>query len=300
MFEGDPGLRIGTSSWSERDWVGVFYPKGTPPARYIEHYSTVYDTVEIDATFYRMPSERAVDAWAARTPDHFRFAAKTPRIITHEKVLDGAVWDMTLFVETMQRLGPKLGPLLLQFPYFNKKAFEGPEPFLERLDRFLGELPPGPRYAVELRNKAWVVPLAHEICKKHGAALAWVEQAWMPSADQWPRRLGGPSSDFAYIRFLGDHKAIEEITDRWDRPVIDRRPTLERWIPVMRQLREQGVDVYGFFNNHFAGHAPATIDLFTKLWTGEDPGEFVEPNDDDPPPGEEPPKPTFEEKGLPF
>ena len=76
--------------------------------------------------------------------------------------------------ETMQRLGERLGPILLQFPYFNRKAFEGPEEFFERLDRFLEALPKGPRYAVELRNKAWVVPLAHQICKRHGVALAWV------------------------------------------------------------------------------------------------------------------------------
>lgn len=299
MFEGDDGLRIGTSSWSERDWVGVFYPPRTPAPRFIEHYSTIYDTVEIDSTFYHAPAEGVVDRWAERTPDHFRFAAKTPRSITHEKVLDGALGEMRLFVETMQRLGPKLGPILLQFPYFNRRAFDGPEPFLERLDRFLGQLPPGPRYAVELRNKAWVIPLAQKVCRAHGVALAWVEQAWMPSADEWPRRLGGPSADFAYIRFLGDHKAIEEITDRWDRPVIDRRPVLERWLPVLRQLRADGVDVYGFFNNHFAGHAPATIDLFTRLWNGEEPEEFIPPDAGREGPGAGPGAPPVEGE-LPF
>lgn len=267
MFEGDEGLRIGTSSWSEKDWVGVFYPEGTKPAEYIEHYSTIYDTVECDATFYRMPSERMVDAWTRRTPENFRFAAKVPRIITHEKVLVDAEEDVTLFVETMQRLGERLGPLLFQFPYFNKKAFESADPFFERLDAFLGSLPPGPRYVVELRNARWVGRTAQEICARHGVCLAWVEQAWMPHAEQWPKILGGPTTDFAYIRFLGDHKAIEKITDRWDEVVIDQSEVLEKWVPVMRGLRAQGVDVFGFFNNHFAGHAPATIDLFRELWS---------------------------------
>lgn len=266
MFEGDSGLRIGTSSWSERDWVGVFYPPGTPPAAYIEHYATVYDTVEIDATFYRSPSERMVDAWARRTPEHFRFAAKVPRTITHEKMLVDAEGEMTLFVETMQRLGSRLGPLLLQFPYFNRGAFPGPEPFLERLDRFLGRVPPGVRIAVELRNPRWIGRAAQEVCARHRAALAWVEQAWMPKAAEWPRLTGGPSADFAYVRFLGDHKAIEEITDRWDRVVIDRTEVIERWVPIIRELRASGLDVFGFFNNHFAGHAPATIELFRKIW----------------------------------
>jgi uncharacterized protein YecE (DUF72 family) len=266
VFEGDPGLRIGTSSWSEKDWVGVFYPPGTAPAAYIEHYATVYDTVEVDATFYRSPTERMVDAWARRTPENFRFAAKVPRAITHEKVLVDAEGEMTLFVETMRRLGDRLGPLLLQFPYFNRQAFPGPEPFLERLDRVLGTVPPGVRLAVELRNPRWVGRAAQEVCARHGAALAWVEQAWMPKAAEWPKLTGGPSADFAYVRFLGDHKAIEEITDRWDCVVIDRTEVLERWAPIVRELRARRVDVFGFFNNHFAGHAPATIELFREIW----------------------------------
>ena len=269
MFEGDDGLRIGTSSWSERDWVGCFYPLKTPPAKYIQHYSGVFDTVECDATFYRMPTEKMISGWCERTPENFRFAAKVPRLITHEKVLDNAKDDLLLFVEIMQGLGDRLGPLLFQFPYFNRKAFSGPEPFFERLDHFLEDLPTGPRYVVELRNKAWVVPAAQEICSRHGVALAWVEQAWMPSAREWSKRLGGPSADFAYIRFLGDHKAIEQITDRWDQVVIDQRQVVARWVPVIRALREQGVEVFGFFNNHFAGHAPATIELFRELWCSE-------------------------------
>jgi len=216
-----------------------------------------------------MPTEKMVSGWCERTPENFRFAAKVPRLITHEKILENAKEDLLLFVDIMQGLGDRLGPLLFQFPYFNRKVFTGPEPFFERLDRFLEDLPDGPRYVVELRNKAWVVPAVQEICSRRGVALAWVEQAWMPSAQEWPRRLGGPSANFAYIRFLGDHKAIEQITDRWDQVVIDQRQVVARWIPVIRELRENGVEVFGFFNNHFAGHAPATIELFRELWRSE-------------------------------
>ena len=87
MFAGDSNLHIGTSSWSSKDWVGPFYPTGTRPEHFIEYYATVYDAVEIDATFYRMPTVRNVDAWRRRTPSGFTFAVKTPRIITHEKCL---------------------------------------------------------------------------------------------------------------------------------------------------------------------------------------------------------------------
>ncbi|MFQ5655022.1 MAG: DUF72 domain-containing protein [Planctomycetota bacterium] len=266
MFEGDPGLRIGTSSWSTRDWVGGFYPPGTPPHRYIEHYSTVFDTVEIDATFYRMPTERNVDAWRRRTPDGFLFAAKTPRIITHEKILSGAGEEMTQFLETMARLEGRLGPILLQFPYFNKRAFPSEGPFLERLDRFLDDLPGGFRYAVEVRNRAWLGRELEAVCARHGAALAWIDQAWMPRPAEWRRRLGDPTAEFAYIRWLGDHRGIEKITTTWEKTVTDRKPEIAEWVPIIRELRAEGIDVFGFFNNHFAGNAPQTIEWFRELW----------------------------------
>lgn len=266
MFEGDGGLRIGTSSWSAKDWRGVFYPEKTAATDFIRHYSSIYDTVEVDATFYHMPRESTVHRWREVTPEGFVFAAKVPRVITHEKVLEDAQGEMLLFIETMSLLEEKLGPLLLQFPYFNKKAFESQEPFLERLDRFLSSLPGGIRYAVEVRNKNWVGRQLNEICARHGVALAWVDQAWMPAPQQWQKLVDGPSSDFSYFRFLGDHKAIEKITKSWDRQVIDRSERLRQWAPVLREVRGTGVDVFGFFNNHFAGHAPATIETFREIW----------------------------------
>ena len=266
MFEGDPGLRVGTSSWSSKDWSGVFYPPELPSNRYIEHYATVYDSVEIDATFYGVPDVSTVHAWRARTPDGFRFAAKVPRTVTHEKTLVDAEGDMEQFLDTMAELGDRLGPLLLQFPYFNKKAFESKGPFLERLDAFLGGLPAEFRYVVEVRNKWWIGRDLHEVCQRHRVALAWVHQAWMPSAREWQKRLGTTSTNFAYFRFLGDHKAIEEITRTWDKPVVDRTRELERWVPIIQDLRAARLPAYVFFNNHFAGHAPATIELFREVW----------------------------------
>ena len=137
MFEDDRGMRIGTSSWSEKSWKGVFYPEALAPRDYIRHYSGVYDSVEIDATFYAIPSRSTIEGWRERTPAGFQFSAKMPRTITHEKVLVDAEEDVEIFVETMQWLGDRLGPLLFQFPYFNRKVFSSPDQFLERLDRFL-------------------------------------------------------------------------------------------------------------------------------------------------------------------
>jgi len=266
MFASDPGLWIGTSSWSSKDWVGPFYSPGTKPAAFIEHYATVFDTVEIDATFYRMPTRANVDSWRRRTPESFRFAAKVPRVVTHDKVLVDARGDMLEFLEVMSALGPRLGPVLLQFPYFNKQAFRSLNPFLERLDRFLGELPEGFRIAVETRNKAWVKPPLLEVCRAHGAALAWVEHAWMPGPEQWRSVTGQGTADFAYLRWLGDRKGIEEITTTWEKPVIDRQPVVSRWVEAVRGLRDAQIEVFGYFNNHFAGHAPDSVRLFEQLY----------------------------------
>ena len=265
MFAKDKGLRIGTSSWSSTDWVGPFYPEGTQPEAFIEYYSGRFDTVEIDATFYRMPSARNVAAWKSRTPEGFKFAVKTPRTITHEKVLLDAEDDMRLFLDIITKLDDRLGPILLQFPYFNKKAFETKTPFLERLDEFLQILPEQHRFAVEIRNRAWVRDV-HTLCKSHKVALAWIEQAWMPSAVDWPKLTGGPSTDFAYLRFLGDHKGIEEMTTRWDRLVIDQTGTTRCWVDIIKDLRARAVEVNGYFNNHFAGFGPGSIALFEALY----------------------------------
>src|SRR5437867_7193315 len=130
-------LRIGASSWSAPSWEGVFYPPGMPPSDYLAHYAGRFDTVEVDATFYRIPGERMVDAWRERTPSCFVFAAKFPQVITHEKLLEGCAAECAEFLRVMRRLGDKLGPLLLQFRYFRKDEFPDPNPFIDRLARFL-------------------------------------------------------------------------------------------------------------------------------------------------------------------
>ena len=88
----------------------------------------------------------------------------------------------------------------------------------------------------------------------------------MHRAREWPKRLGGMSSDFAYVRWLGDHKAIEKITTSWEKPVLDRGKAIAAWVPLVQELRQAGVDVFGYFNNHFAGNAPASIELFREIW----------------------------------
>ena len=116
--EGLPAqLFLGTTSWSNADWEGLIYPAGCAAADYIEHYAKVFRSVEIDSTWYRVPTPRAIEGWLRRTPPHFRFTAKIPRVISHEKMLVDCMGDLEVFLEAMAPLGERLGPLLMQFPY---------------------------------------------------------------------------------------------------------------------------------------------------------------------------------------
>ncbi len=260
-------LHLGTSSWSAPSWVGVFYPTGTLPADFLSYYAERYDTVEIDSTFYRVPTSSMIKKWGAATPPGFLFAAKVPQVITHEKILVDCQREILEFVKAMEGLGDKLGPLLLQFPYFNKNAFASSTDFFQRLSAFLKGSPQPFQWAVEIRNKSWLTPAFYAILREHQAAYALVDQAWMPPVEQVLRGDSPLTADFSYVRWLGDRKEIEEITTSWDKVVVDRTADLQRWVEPIRHILAEGKVVYGFFNNHYSGHAPASLELFRQMMT---------------------------------
>jgi uncharacterized protein YecE (DUF72 family) len=263
-------LRLGTSSWGEKGWVGTFYPPGTRPLGFLGHYAGQFGSVEADNTYYRIPSARTIRGWEERTPLGFTLCAKFPRSIVHggtgqqpdsaailESPLARASSD--LFLERMQLMGAKLGPLLIQFPYFNRSAFPERGPFLERLDRFLGELPGDFRYAVELRNRQWVDESFLEILKRHRAAWVWADLPYMPRPWQWSEGLELRTADFTYTRLIGDRKATNALTETFSRPVLDKAEELLRWADYLRPVVAGPGDHFVFANNHYAGHGPATV-----------------------------------------
>lgn len=264
-------IRIGTSSFSENDWVGPFYPQGTRPADFLAYYATRYSTVEVDATYYAIPSRRTVEGWSRKISNDFILSAKFPRSIVHggegarpdPKIVlvpDKTYDDRDRFLDVMSIMGKRLGPLVLQFPYFAKAVFASSKEFLERLDRFLSDLPGGFRYGVEIRNRNWLNESFTEILKRHNAALVLVDQAWMPHGDEVAEKFDIVTSDFVYIRLLGDRKEIEAITKTWDKEVIDREERLQRWADLVSRLVERQIETLIYVNNHYAGFAPATAD----------------------------------------
>ncbi|MEX1025239.1 MAG: DUF72 domain-containing protein [Planctomycetota bacterium] len=268
-------FRLGTSSWSAKGWVGPFYPPGTPPRGFLAHYAEHFTTVEADVTYYRMPDRKLVAGWKSAVPDGFQVSAKFPRTIVHAG--DGPrpdadtvlVWervggDALEFVERMSALEGNLGPLVLQFPYFNQRAFPSVEPFLERLDGFLERLSPVPRLAVEVRNKHWVDTPLLDLLRARGVALVLVDLAYMPHPAEFQQRFDLVTTDFVYCRLIGDRQAVEAHTKTFDRIVVDRSDRLERWAAFLKDL--QGVpEAYVYANNHFAGHGPATVRALERL-----------------------------------
>ncbi|MGH9744464.1 MAG: DUF72 domain-containing protein [Candidatus Acidiferrum sp.] len=262
-------IRIGTSAFTAAGWEGSFYPAGMKPAEYLSYYATQFDAVEVDSTFYRTPAIATVRGWDAKTPSGFVFAAKVPQSITHEKVLVGCEDELGTFLKTMDVLGEKLGPLLLQFPYFNKTVFKSGGEFLARLGPFLKTLPTGYRFAAEIRNKYWLDAKFAETLREHGVALTLIDQSWVPRPWEMTKKFDMITADFTYVRWLGDRKGIEEQTKAWDKTIVDRRSDLERWVEVLRSLGHNMklLKIFAFANNHYAGHGPATVRLFQELWS---------------------------------
>jgi uncharacterized protein YecE (DUF72 family) len=168
-------ILLGTSAFTAEGWVGSFYPVGMQPRDFLSYYATQFNVVELDNTFYRTPAISTVEGWNLKTPPGFIFAAKVPQVITHEKVLVDCKDDLNHFLKTMSVLGDKLGPLLFQFGYFNRSVFESGSEFVARLKPFLEKLPKDFKFALEIRNKAWLDARFTDLLRQHGVALALID-----------------------------------------------------------------------------------------------------------------------------
>jgi uncharacterized protein YecE (DUF72 family) len=274
-------IRCGTSSFSERDWVGPFYPPGTPPADFLRIYAEHFDTVEVDATYYAIPSEKTVSSWAEKTPEGFTFAAKFPSAIVHAG--DGARPDADAlltpdrtypardrFLRVMSLLRNRLGPLVLQFPYFRRDVFPDAAPFLDRLDRFLTDLPAEFSCAVEIRNRSWLTTEFAALLARHNAALILQDYPGMPAADELEPLFDPVTADFCYIRLVGDRSKIETVTTTWNREVLDRDESLRRWAGFLQRTVKKRKPIFLFVNNHYAGYAPGTVMRLMNLLNGNE------------------------------
>ena len=263
----EPGLLLGTSAFTANGWQGSFYPPGIPTRNFLSYYATQFKTVEIDSTYYGTPCAATVTNWYERTPPDFVFAAKVPQIVTHEKVLKDCEAEFDEFIDQMKLLHEKLGPLLLQFPWFNKYQIQADE-FFRRLHLFLKRVKdlPTVRLVVEIRNKAWLDKRFLDLLREHNVALALTDLSNMPRPWELKNGLDLATTDFVYVRWLGDRKGIEALTMRWDRTVVDRTDDLRNWAGLFRQFVSRDLKVYAYANNHYSGYGPGTVKLFWDMW----------------------------------
>ncbi len=262
------------------DWCGSFYPAAIEPAEMLAAYAEQLSTVEVDSTWYRMPTHAMVDSWNARTPAGFRFAAKVPRVITHEKYLEGCGAEVNQFIAVMSRLGDKLGPMVLQFPYVAKardpEEYATGEQFRVRLKNFIPFLPENLQWVVEIRNSRWIRDELLDLLAGRGISLAFIDYYTMDPLPKLAARKGILTGPIVYIRFLGNHKQMDAAVQRaraegkrnldWDSLLVDRTEQMRQWIPPIRNFAAMVKPIYVYFNNHYAGYAPGSVELFSQLW----------------------------------
>lgn len=254
-------VRIGTQGWNYDAWVGPFYPAGTRPADYLPVYARAFDTVEVDSTFYAIPSAKTVRGWADRTPPGFSFALKVPQEITHERRLKECHDLAEKFFDVARELGPKLGPVLMQLgPDFGPAELPG-------LAEFLPQVPRDIRLAVEFRHRGWIHEGVLALLGAHGAALALTDGRWIPRKTMLAL-AEQPTAPFAYLRWMGPDRSIAD----YSRIQMDRARELEAWTARLLVLAQKVTEVHGYVNNHFAGHSPASARQLQRL-LGQEPVE---------------------------
>jgi uncharacterized protein YecE (DUF72 family) len=227
---------VGTSGWYYDEWVGPFYKQ---KKRMLSYYTKVFNTTEINSTFYRYPSPRMVEGWYKTAPIGFVYAVKLPQLITHDKWLrigQGVEDDTIRFLNLIQPLAEKLGPILIQLrPKFNYHEHVGV------LENYLERLPGNYEWAAEFRHKSWMRPETLKILEQNEVAFTIVDEPLLPPVVH-------VTTDFAYIRWHGHG------VNPWYN--YDYNPDeLNAWIPKIEETRGKVKRVYGYFNNHFSANA---------------------------------------------
>ena len=225
-------IHIGCSGWVYKHWRGIFYSEGLPQTRWFHRYAEEFDTVEINASFYRLPLEKTFDGWREKAPEGFRYAVKANRFITHLKKLVGCDPEIDRFVNLARRLEHALGPILYQLPPSLHKD-------VGRLETFLARLPKDVEQVVEFRHKSWYDGEVLAVLDRHGVGFVSHDLIGLIS----PRWASGRT---AYVRFHGAGGKY------WGRYSDE---SLLEWTDWCLDQVRQGRSVWCYFNNDIHGHA---------------------------------------------
>jgi uncharacterized protein YecE (DUF72 family) len=259
---------IGCSGWSYTAWKGPFYPPNLESSEWLRYYSQKFDYVEIDSSFYKIPNQFMVKNWDRKTPDNFRFAAKFPKIITHDKHLVDVKEEVELFLKVMEPLQKKTLALLIQLPPSMEII-----PGLEGLRQLVPLLDSKFRYAVEVRHQSWFQDLAYNFFANNNLCMVWSQLAGI-------RTPPIVTTDFLYVRFIGD-RSIDE--NNFGKIQKDRVLEMSKWARRVKRVEEEKKKENKELslamiaaNNHYAGFGPGTANMFRKMiglseitWTHE-------------------------------
>jgi len=241
-------LRIGCSGWGYDDWLGGFYPQGTPKSDYLKQYSGVFDCVEIDSSFYRTPGPAVTKAWYKATPPGFTFTAKMPKRITHEKKLKGVDENLGWFYASMKELREKCGPLVAQLPPSVKY-----DTHWTLMQQFVGSFDLKYPHAIEFRHKSWFRDDVYALLRDRNVAMVWTENQYLKSP-------ADVTADTAYLRMVGDRE-IEEFKETQR----DKSKEMRDWYKELEGASDSVKGAFVFFNNHYAGFGPASVNEFRRL-----------------------------------
>ncbi len=285
-------LRLGTCSWKYDSWKGLIYEAGKRyrPDDYLQDYAKVLDSVEIDQWFWslfpgraRLPEPRAVSLYEKSVPEGFRFTVKAPNSLTlthyykNQPAGSASFADqpspyfcdealLCRFLDLLSPLGPKLGPIMFQFEYLNKKKMPTPEAFYERFGAFMSKAPKGFQYAVEIRNANYYSPAFFEFLKEHRLGFVYLDGYYMPPIGKVFEDFEPETAGFQVIRLHGgDRQEIEaETGDVWDQVVAPKPEGLESAAKIVRSNARKNILTYVNFNNHYEGSAPLSIKRFLE------------------------------------
>lgn len=239
-------LLLGTCGWSYQEWTGLFYPDNR--AAKLPFYGKVFDTVEVDSSFYKMPSKQMVKGWARSVGDSFKFSLKMPKTITHEKRLVGVKKDLELFLDVLDPIIPaKLGCLLAQLP---PSFVFGPEE-MHRLEEFFG-LFPKLQFAVEFRHDSWNRQETWSLLKKYNVANTITD-----SPIEFLCRPIITATTHSFIRWHGRGNQIWYDYDYSSKELSD-------WHEKIKMVKTKVPIVYGYFNNHYKARAPTNALQFLQ------------------------------------
>ncbi len=250
-------IHIGTCAWSFEDWRGVFYPEHLSHAKWLEFYARHLAAVEVDSTFYHVPTPHAAAHWHEVTPPHFRFACKLPREITHERKLRDSADALAGFLSALEPLGEKLACVLVQLP-----PFFTPQHDASALRDFVRELPRGVRFAIEFRHADWHAPRFAHLLEEHRVCWVWNDATAMEEQAEGAFAFQPDTADFAYVRLLGDlgkkYGPDGRQIHRYRELMWLRDPGLDSWAVRIRQAAAEKAAVFVAASNHYEGFAPQT------------------------------------------